>query len=206
MTTTNVCRDALSEGIRTASVHLIYPTGTSESGWWFQRLVVTNTSSVSFFASSAHAVGYGGVQQLTKYPRKGRAIFSIWDQGGCDRDVGACSDDDVAKTLACSNTESLRTMRTSMHTWTRLGLRWVSQQVGISRASPLRQQLSRTQTRIECLRHCLQSWLNSPVQGDVSLPQQVTRQNSKRVWMTLAPRHIHHPRLLHQRLHLPYRN
>ena len=101
MNPTGVCRDALTEGVRTASVHLTYPTVKGKPRWWFQRVVVTNTSSVSFFASNGNAVGYGGVQQLTKSPRAGRAIFSVWDQGGCDRDVGGCSADNVAKTLAC---------------------------------------------------------------------------------------------------------
>ena len=101
MTASGVCRDALTEGVRSASVHFVYPKVKGEPRWWFQRVVVTNTTSVSFFASSANAVGYGGVQQLTKSPRNGRAIFSIWDQGGCDRDKGACSNENVAKTLAC---------------------------------------------------------------------------------------------------------
>jgi len=76
----------------------------SKPGWWFQRVVLQESSSVSFYAMNAHEFGYGGVQQLTKDPFKGRVIFSLWDQGSCaqgKKDRSGCVDEDKAKTLVC---------------------------------------------------------------------------------------------------------
>ena len=76
---------------RTASVHLNYnDLPVSKPGWWFQRVVLQESSSVSFYAMNAHEFGYGGVQQLTKDPFKGRVIFSLWDQDGCDQCRKSC--------------------------------------------------------------------------------------------------------------------
>ena len=86
MSRSGVCRDAFSNKVRTSSVHLRYQTPTkpliAKPLWWFQRVVVRDSADVSYFASSEHAFGYGGVQQVTTAPQPfaGRAIFSIWDQ------------------------------------------------------------------------------------------------------------------------------
>ena len=86
MSRSGVCRDAFSNKVRTSSVHLNYemPRVAPKPLWWFQRVVVRDSADVSYFASSVHAFGYGGVQQVTTAPQPfaGRAIFSIWDQGG----------------------------------------------------------------------------------------------------------------------------
>lgn len=103
MTPMNVCRDALTDGIRSASVHLVqsFPSTVQAPSWWFQRFIVTQSSSAAYFSSNGHAYGYGGVQQVSKSPFKGRVVFSLWDQGGCNRDVSSCAAELVANTVAC---------------------------------------------------------------------------------------------------------
>ena len=88
MTTTNLCRSTLSNDVRTASVHLRFskPGGVQQPAWWFQRVVVTDSSDASYFATVGNAFGYGGIQQVRETPFLGRVLFSIWDQG-CDKDV-----------------------------------------------------------------------------------------------------------------------
>ena len=105
MTPTAVCRDALAEGIRSASVHLWHttPSTVAAPAWWFNRVVVTESSSVAYFMYNGFAYGYGGVQQVSKSPFVGRVIFSLWDQGECDRDVRSCAADLVARTVACGS-------------------------------------------------------------------------------------------------------
>jgi len=101
MTSTNLCRDKFSDDVRTASVHLSYnkPSEISQPAWWFQRVVPKSVSDVTYFSSNGHAFGYGGIQQVNE--NNGRVIFSLWDQGGCDQDMGNCDPDDLAQTTAC---------------------------------------------------------------------------------------------------------
>jgi hypothetical protein len=82
-------------------VHLFYnkPSEISQPAWWFQRVVPKSISDVTYFSSNGHAFGYGGIQQVNE--NNGRVIFSLWDQGSCDQDVGNCDPDDLAQTTAC---------------------------------------------------------------------------------------------------------
>ena len=101
---TSLCRDTLTNDVRTASVHLSFkddPKGASNPSWWFNQVTVRDSSDVSYFAFLGNSFGYGGIQQSTEQPFKGKVIFSIWDQGGCDRDFDDCSGEKVAKTVAC---------------------------------------------------------------------------------------------------------
>jgi len=95
-----LCRDAFSDDVRTASVHLNYPAPISKPAWWFQRVVPLATAPATYFATSVHDFGYGGIQQVDA--NTGRVIFSLWDQGGCDTDINPnCDPDDMAQTVAC---------------------------------------------------------------------------------------------------------
>jgi hypothetical protein len=117
MTPTAVCRDALAEGIRSASVHLYHttPSTVAAPAWWFNRVVVTESSSVAYFMSNGFGYGYGGVQQVSKSPFEGRVIFSLWDQGECDRDVRSCAADLVARTVACGSQRDVYGFRRRGH-------------------------------------------------------------------------------------------
>jgi len=98
---TGLCRDQLSNEVRTASVHLNYPAPVSRPTWWFQRVQVTDSSSVSYHASNGHGLGYGGLQQVTADPFQGKVLFSLWDQG-CDQDVNpSCDPGTLATVVAC---------------------------------------------------------------------------------------------------------
>jgi len=101
MTNTNLCRDKFADDIRTASVHLIYskPPEVSQPAWWFQRVIPKALSDATYMSSNVYDFGYGGIQQVDS--NTGRVIFSLWDQGGCDQDVGNCNPEDLAKTTAC---------------------------------------------------------------------------------------------------------
>ncbi|CAB9513880.1 Domain of unknown function (DUF3472) [Seminavis robusta] len=101
MTTTGLCRDAFSDNVRTASVHLSYSKPIARPAWWFQRVVPTALADVSYLASNGHRFGYGWIQQQDD--RTGRVLFSVWDQGGCDQDEGGCNSEDVAQTVACGS-------------------------------------------------------------------------------------------------------
>ena len=43
------------------------------------------------------------MQVAKQSPFEGRVVFSIWDQGGCDTDKGACPPDQLAQTVACGS-------------------------------------------------------------------------------------------------------
>jgi len=97
---TSLCRDSFSDDVRTASVHLFYDKPIAQPAWWFQRVVPTASAQSTYFCTSQHRFGYGGIQEVNS--SKGRVLFSIWDQGGCDQDVDPnCDDNDMAKTIAC---------------------------------------------------------------------------------------------------------
>mmetsp|Transcript_23490 Transcript_23490/g.35667 ORF Transcript_23490/g.35667 Transcript_23490/m.35667 type:complete len:500 (-) Transcript_23490:113-1612(-) len=96
---TNLCRDAFSDEVRTASVHLNYQSPINQPAWLFQRVIPTASEDATYFASNGHRFGYGGIQQVNDFT--GRVIFSLWDQGGCDQDLGGCDSDDLAQTVAC---------------------------------------------------------------------------------------------------------
>ena len=100
MTSTGLCRQKLNDGWRdgrTASVHLNYWAPVDEPAWWFQRLIVRNSSDSTFFATNGNSYGYGGFQEVyaetEDSARVGRVIFSIWDQG-CDADIEDCDEDE----------------------------------------------------------------------------------------------------------------
>jgi len=98
---TQLCREFLTNAIRTASVHLYYDPPVSRPTWWFQRLEVAATSTVSYFASNGHGLGYGGLQQVSENPFVGKVLFSLWDQG-CDQDVQFnCDSGTLAQVIAC---------------------------------------------------------------------------------------------------------
>ena len=102
-TWTNLCRQKLSEDIRTASVHLNYydipGTVVEKPAWFFQRIVPKAMADATYLSSNGHRFGYGGIQRVQG--NLGRVLFSLWDQGGCDQDLGSCDPDNVAKTVAC---------------------------------------------------------------------------------------------------------
>ena len=101
-TNTNLCRDAFSDDVRTASVHLNYPSPSpiSKPAWWFQRVIPLASAPATYFATNGHSFGYGGIQEVSD--TEGRVIFSLWDQGGCDTDVNPnCNPNDLAQTIAC---------------------------------------------------------------------------------------------------------
>jgi len=100
MDRTGLCRDALSDDVRTASVHLWFSSPVAEPAWWFQRLSVRASSDASYFATNGNSFGYGGFQEVESSPLAGRCLFSIWDQG-CDADVEACEEDEEATTVMC---------------------------------------------------------------------------------------------------------
>ena len=105
---TGLCREQLTNEVRTASVHLRYPDPSSlvngDPSWWFNRIEVVDSSSVSYFASNGHALGYGGLQQVDKGNGgsfTGKVIFSLWDQG-CDQDVDVdCDPSTLATVTSC---------------------------------------------------------------------------------------------------------
>ena len=99
---TSLCREAFSDNVRTASVHLFYdkPSSLSQPAWWFQRVIPTASADATYFSSSAHQYGYGGIQQGNE--EFGYILFSLWDQGGCDQDIDpTCNPADIAQTVAC---------------------------------------------------------------------------------------------------------
>eukprot|EP00591_Stephanopyxis_turris_P000556 CAMPEP_0195507622 /NCGR_PEP_ID=MMETSP0794_2-20130614/1032_1 /TAXON_ID=515487 /ORGANISM="Stephanopyxis turris, Strain CCMP 815" /LENGTH=446 /DNA_ID=CAMNT_0040634367 /DNA_START=117 /DNA_END=1454 /DNA_ORIENTATION=- len=98
---TGLCRDAFSDDVRTASVHLFYdsPSTVNRPAWWFQRVIPTASADATYFSTNGHGFGYGGIQQVDD--STGRVLFSLWDQGGCDQDVSNCDPDDLAQTVAC---------------------------------------------------------------------------------------------------------
>jgi len=99
-TWTDLCRDAFSDNVRTASVHLNQISPLARPAWWFQRVVPVSSASVTYFSTNGHSFGYGGIQEVDA--STGRVLFSLWDQGGCDQDVDPkCNDEDKAKTVAC---------------------------------------------------------------------------------------------------------
>ena len=103
-TSTNLCRDALSDEVRTASVHLVYDNSViyplkGKPAWWFQRVIPTDSADTTYWSSNGHAFGYGGIQNPDS--TTGRVIFSLWDQGGCDQDFGECETANLAQTVAC---------------------------------------------------------------------------------------------------------
>ena len=108
---TSLCRPHLTNDVRTASVHLNYPDpGNLVDGaasWWFNRIEVVNSSSVSYFASNGHRFGYGGLQQVSASGADGsfvgKVIFSLWDQG-CDQDVNpSCDPSTLATVVSCGD-------------------------------------------------------------------------------------------------------
>lgn len=99
---TSLCRDAFSNDVRTASVHLNYSPPVEDAAWWFQRVIPTASADASYFSSNGHRYGYGGIQQVDE--NTGKVLFSLWDQGGCDTDVDPnCNEEDMAKTIACGD-------------------------------------------------------------------------------------------------------
>lgn len=101
-TQTSLCRDAFSDDIRTASVHLVYNPPISQPAWWFQKVVPVATEDATYFSTSQHSYGYGGIQQVDA--NTGRVIFSLWDQGGCDQDVDPdCDPANLAQTVVCGD-------------------------------------------------------------------------------------------------------
>jgi len=99
-TWTDLCRDAFSDNVRTASVHLNQISPLARPAWWFQRVVPVSLASATYFSTNKHSFGYGGIQEVDA--STGRVLFSLWDQGGCDQDVDPeCNDEDKAKTVAC---------------------------------------------------------------------------------------------------------
>lgn len=106
MPSTDLCRYVLDDDSRSASVHLHYitpPTVTKFAlAWWFQRLEILSASDATSFSTSAHRFGYAGFQESSESPFQGRIVFSIWDQGGCDRVKNPdCPQGQIAKTIAC---------------------------------------------------------------------------------------------------------
>ena len=99
--TTGSCREALSDSVRTASVHLSYdvPTPVTHAVFWWQRVEPVDVAQATYFASNGFQYGYGGVQQTED--RLDRAIFSIWDT--CDTEHDACDADELASTIACED-------------------------------------------------------------------------------------------------------
>lgn len=102
-TWTNLCRQKLSDDVRTASVHLNYdiPGTVEKPAWFFQRIVPQATADATYLSSNGHRFGYGGIQRVQG--NVGRVLFSLWDQGGCDQDLGGCDPDNVAITVACGD-------------------------------------------------------------------------------------------------------
>ena len=94
---TGSCRDALSDSVRTASVHLNYSPSVAQAAFWWQRVEPRDVASATYFASNGFQYGYGGVQQPGD--SVDRAIFSIWDT--CDTEHNTCDADDLASTVAC---------------------------------------------------------------------------------------------------------
>ena len=94
---TGSCRDALSDSVRTASVHLNYSPSVAQAAFWWQRVEPRDVASATYFASNGFQYGYGGVQQPSDSVN--RAIFSIWDT--CDTEHNTCAEDDLASTVAC---------------------------------------------------------------------------------------------------------
>lgn len=101
MPRTSLCRDRLSDDVRTASVHLFAdtPAAASKPSWFVNKVVVRASSDATYFAAIGQSYGYGGLQQVSQ--TQGAFIFSIWDQGDCDQDQGGCDPDDIAQTIAC---------------------------------------------------------------------------------------------------------
>ena len=62
---TGSCRDALSDSVRTASVHLNYAPPVSQAAFWWQRVEPRDVASATYFASNGFQYGYGGVQQVS---------------------------------------------------------------------------------------------------------------------------------------------
>lgn len=60
-TRTGLCRDAFSDKVRTASVHLLYDAPVSRPAWWFQRVVPLASAPATYFSTNGHSFGYGWV-------------------------------------------------------------------------------------------------------------------------------------------------
>ena len=81
---TNLCRDAFSDDVRTASVHLWYqvPNSVTRPAWFFQKVVPTALEDATYVMTNGFQYGYGGIQQVNS--NRGAILFSIWDH--CDEE------------------------------------------------------------------------------------------------------------------------
>jgi len=98
----STCNDVYSDDVRTASVWLNYdtPSQLEEPAWWFNKVVPIHSTWYTYFATSVQGYGYGGIQQQND--TMGNAIFSIWDQNGCDTDIAKdCDPINFAKGMLC---------------------------------------------------------------------------------------------------------
>jgi hypothetical protein len=78
------------------------PSGVSKPAWWFNKLYIVDASTATFYSTNGHRFGYAGFQVSETNPYQGRVLFSIWDQGGCDKERNRnCPANQVAKTVAC---------------------------------------------------------------------------------------------------------
>lgn len=99
-TRTNLCRDAFSDEVRTASVHLHYqtPSSVTKPAWYFQKVVPTALEDATYVMTNGFQYGYGGIQKVDS--NLGAIIFSIWDH--CDEENDAdCSVEEQADLVFC---------------------------------------------------------------------------------------------------------
>lgn len=98
MPRTSLCRHRLSDDVRTASVYInpAIPDAVSKPSWFFNKVVVRDSTDATYFATIGQKYGYGGLQQIDQ--THGAFIFSIWDD--CDQEKGECGPDDIAYLIA----------------------------------------------------------------------------------------------------------
>jgi len=83
-TRTQLCRDAFSDEVRTASTHLMYqvPSSVTQPAWYFQKVVPTALEDATYVMTNGFQYGYGGIQRINS--NRGAVLFSIWDH--CDEE------------------------------------------------------------------------------------------------------------------------
>jgi len=99
---TELCRDAFSDEVRTASVHLRYqvPPSVTKPAWYFQKVVPTALEDATYVMTNGFQYGYGGIQRVNS--DRGAIVFSMWDH--CDEENDEnCPAEEQADLVFCGD-------------------------------------------------------------------------------------------------------
>lgn len=96
---------------RHSSIHFFYEPsdGVTEGiSAWYNEVQVTSRDEDSFYCVNGHAYGYAGIQSIdmeevngVRKMKKGKVLFSIWDQLCTGDDINDCPEDKRVEILEC---------------------------------------------------------------------------------------------------------